>query len=128
MSIARLYSADVYVHDLGKAVDFYVGTLGFEQRAGEPVDEEGHRWVGVAPKGAETAIILSRGFGAWSLEKVGGWSRLIVDSDDMAGTVTALKAKGVAFESEPEEFPFGTYAQIQGPDGNIFGLLQAASE
>jgi hypothetical protein len=43
MGITRLYSADVYVHDLGRAIGFYVGKLGFEKRADEPVDEEGHR-------------------------------------------------------------------------------------
>ena len=38
----------------------------------------------------------------------------------------ALKAEGVAFEGEPEESPYGTYAQVRDPDGNVFGLLQEA--
>ncbi len=124
MGITKLYSADVYVHDLDRAVDFYVDKLGFEKRADEPVDEEGHRWVEVGPEGSETAIILAHGFGSWSPEKVGGWSRKIFSVDDMAVTVEALKVKGVAFESEPEEFPYGAYAQVRDPDGNVFGLLQ----
>jgi len=126
MSITRLYSADIYMHDLDRAVGFYVDELGFQKRADEPVDEEGHRWVEVAPEGAESVIILSHGFGSWSPEKVGGWSRKIFAVDDMAGTVEALKAKGVAFEGEPEESPYGTYAQVPDPDGNVFGLLQEA--
>ena len=128
MGITKLYSADVYVHDLDKAVDFYVDKLGFEKRADEPVDEEGHRWVEVAPKGSETVIVLSHGFGSWSPEKVGGWSRKIFAVDDMAGTVETLKVRGVEFESEPEESPYGIYAQVRDPDGNVFGLLQAAPE
>ena len=96
MGITRLYTADIYVHDLDKAVDFYVNKLGFEKRADEPVDEEGHRWVEVAPNGSETALVLSHGFGSWSPEKVGGWCRLIFRVEDMAGTVEALKAEGVA--------------------------------
>lgn len=79
-------------------------------------------------KGSETAIVLSHGFGSWSPEKVGGWCRLIFGVDDMAGTVAALKAEGVAFEGEPEGFPYGIYAQVRDPDGNVFGLLQAARE
>ena len=126
MSITRLYSADIYVNDLNRAVDFYVDKLGFEKRVDEPVDEEGHRWVEVAPKGSETALILSHGFGSWSPEKVGGWSRKIFAVDDMADTVEALEAEGVAFEDEPEEFPYGVYAQVRDPDGNVFGLLQEA--
>lgn len=124
MGITRLYSADMYVHDLDRAVDFYVDKLGFEKRADEPVDEKGHRWVEVAPEGSETAIILAHGFGSWSPEKVGGWSRKIFSVNDLAGTVEALKAKGVAFESEPEEAPYGAYAQVRDPDGNVLGLLQ----
>jgi predicted enzyme related to lactoylglutathione lyase len=46
--------------------------------------------------------------------------------EDMASTVEALKAEGVAFEGEPEESPYGTYAQVRDPDGNVFGLLQEA--
>jgi predicted enzyme related to lactoylglutathione lyase len=116
----------MYVHDLDRAVDFYVGKLGFEKRADEPVDEEGHRWVEVAPEGSETAIVLAHGFGSWSPEKIGGWSRKIFSVDDMAGTVETLKAKGVEFEQEPEESPYGAYAQVRDPDGNVFGLLQQA--
>ena len=77
-------------------------------------------------KGSETAIILAHGFGSWSPEKVGGWSRKVIAVEDMAGTVEALKAKGVRFEQEPEVSPWGTYAQIRDPDGNVFGLLEEA--
>lgn len=44
----------------------------------------------------------------------------------MVGTVEALKGKGVEFEGEPEESPYGTYAQVRDPDGNVFGLLEEA--
>ena len=128
MSIAKPYSADIYVHDLDKAIDFYVDKLGFEKRVDEPMDEEGHRWVAVAPEGSETAIILSHDFGYWNAEKVGGFCRLIFAVNDMTGTVEALKAKDVEFDSEPEEFPWGTYAQVRDPDGNVFGLLEQPHE
>src|SRR3712207_9080938 len=124
MGITRLYTADIYVHDLDKAVDFYVNKLGFEKRADEPVDEEGHRWVEVAPNGSETALILSHGFGSWSPEKVGGWCRLIFRVEDMAGPVEALKAEGVAVKGEPEAVPYGPLRQVPGPGRNVFGLLQ----
>ncbi|CAA9431444.1 MAG: hypothetical protein AVDCRST_MAG01-01-3020 [uncultured Rubrobacteraceae bacterium] len=128
MSIARLYSADIYVHDLDRAIDFYVDKVGFEKRVDEPVDEEGHRWVEVAPSGSKTALVLSHGFGSWSPEKVGGWCRLIFSVDDLRSTFGALRARGVTFESEPEESPYGVYAQVRDPDGNVFGLLQEARD
>lgn len=70
--------------------------------------------------------MLAHGFGSWGPEKVGGWSRKIFAVEDMAGTVEALKAKGVRFEGEPEEAPYGAYAQVGDPDGNVFGLLEEA--
>jgi hypothetical protein len=105
MGIIKLYSADMYVHDLGRAIDFYVGKLGFEKRADEPVDGEGHRWVEVAPEGSETAIILAHGFGSWGPDKVGGWSRKIFAVEDMAGTVEALRAKGWSSRASPRKLP-----------------------
>ena len=122
--ISKLYSADVFVSDLDKAIDFYVNKLGFEKRVDAPFDEEGHRWVEVVPRGSDTPLILAHGFGHWSPEKVGGFSRLIFSVDDMASTFGILKAKGVTFEGEPDEFPYGLYVQAQDPDGNTFGLLQ----
>lgn len=126
MNIDRIQFLTVPVSDQGKARDFYVGKLGFEKRADELVDEEGHRWVEVAPEGSETVIVLAHGFGSWGPEKVGGWSRKIFSVEDMEGTFEGLKAKGVAFEDEPEESPYGVYAQVRDPDGNVFGLLQEA--
>ena len=67
MSIVRLYSADMYVHDLDRAVDFYVGKLGFEKRADEPVDEEGHRWGRGRAQTLRRAAVdgLAGTIGAW---------------------------------------------------------------
>ena len=43
MGITKLYSADVFVSDLDRAIDFYVDTLGFEKRTDEPVASRRHR-------------------------------------------------------------------------------------
>lgn len=124
----KIYSADIYVQDLDRAIGFYVDGLGFEKRADIPMDDEGHRWVEVAPEGSDTVLILARGFGVWSPEKVGGWSRLILQVDDMERTARNLKNRGVDFKREPESLPWGNYAEIRDPDGNEFGLLQPASD
>lgn len=36
MSITKLYSEDISVSNLDRAIDFYVNTLGFEKRTDEP--------------------------------------------------------------------------------------------
>lgn len=125
MGITGIYSADVFVSDLDKAIDFYVDTLGFEKRTDDPMDDEGHRWVEVIAPGSETPLILASGFGHWSPERVGIYTGLILKVDEMAGTAETLKDKGVVFSSEPEPSPWGIFAEIQDPDGNTFVLFEA---
>jgi len=105
MSVTRLYSADIYVHDLDTAVDFYVSKLGFEKRVDEPVDEEGHRWVEVAPKGSETAVILSHAFGSWATEKVGGWSRRPSPWTTWLAPSRPSRRKGWSSRTSPKSSP-----------------------
>lgn len=124
MGITRIYSADVFVSDIDRAIDFYVGTLGFETRTDEPMDDKGNRWVEVVPPGTDTPLILAHGFGHWSPDKVGVYAGLILNVDDMAGTAETLKRKGVTFSSEPADSLWGIFAEIQDPDGNTFVLFE----
>ena len=126
MGITKVYSADIFVSDLDRAIDFYVGKLGFEKRVDEPMDDQGHRWVEVVPQGSSTALILTHGYGNWSPEKVGGNTGLMFNVEDIASTYKDLKAKGVTFLSEPNAQPYGTDVQAQDPDGNIFVLYDSA--
>jgi catechol 2,3-dioxygenase-like lactoylglutathione lyase family enzyme len=48
----------VPVVDQDRAVEFYVGKLGFEKRMDAPLPQLGGRWIVVAPAGATTAIAL----------------------------------------------------------------------
>lgn len=125
MGITGIYSADVFVSDIDSAIDFYVNTLGFDKRADDPMDDKGHRWVEVVPPGTETPLILSHGLGHWSPERVGVYTGVILKVGDMAGTAETLKGKGVVFTSEPEASPWGSFAEIQDPDGNTFVLFEA---
>lgn len=124
--ITKLYSADIFVSDLDRAIDFYVNKLGFEKRTDEPFDEQGHRWVEVVPPGSDAALILAHGFGHWSPERVGSYTGLIFSVEDMASTHEILKARGVTFRSEPARSPYGIFAEAQDPDGNTFILHDAA--
>lgn len=45
-------------------------------------------------------------------------------TDDMAGTVAELKAKGVQFLSEPAKFDTVTVSTFSDPEGNLVQLLQ----
>jgi catechol 2,3-dioxygenase-like lactoylglutathione lyase family enzyme len=57
VSIKQIGVVVVPVSDQDRAVDFYIGTLGFEKRADVPFGN-GYRWVEVAPAGAVTTIAI----------------------------------------------------------------------
>ncbi len=74
----------VYVSDQDKALDFYVNKLGFEVRADATMGDM--RWIQVAPRGAVTTIVLAHGYGGWSEEKVGQFTCVGLEADDLEAT------------------------------------------
>ncbi len=57
--ITGVRTVGVPVADQDRAIDFYVGTLGFEKRLDVDMGG-GRRWIEVAPTGAATSIALIR--------------------------------------------------------------------
>jgi lactoylglutathione lyase len=55
--IVDVRTVGVPVADQDRALEFYVGTLGFEKRLEAPMGS-GRRWIEVAPAGAATTIAL----------------------------------------------------------------------
>ncbi|MBA2448447.1 MAG: VOC family protein [Chloroflexi bacterium] len=107
-----------------KALDFYVNKLGFEKREDVPMDDQGNRWIEVAPPGGETRVVLVRGYGDWTPEKVGQFNSNTFETDDIQKTYEALKGRGVEFTQEPKQEFWGTYAMFLDQDGNSFVLTQ----
>jgi lactoylglutathione lyase len=56
--ITDIRTIAVPVADQDRAVEFYVGKLGFEKRMDAPLPQLCGRWIVVAPAGAATAIAL----------------------------------------------------------------------
>ena len=56
-AVTRIGTVIVPVADQDRALEFYVGTLGFEVRLDTPFGP-GMRWIEVAPPGAETTLAL----------------------------------------------------------------------
>jgi lactoylglutathione lyase len=59
--ITDVLTIGVPVSDQDRAVEFYLGTLGFEKRLDVPVQQFGGRWIEVAPQGATVTIALVPG-------------------------------------------------------------------
>ena len=126
MAFSHIHSTSIFVNDQDKAVDFYVNKLGFEKRQDEPMGYEEKpdvRWIEVVPPGAQTRIVLIKGFSDWSEDKVGNDSGLVLTSNDTYGTCEEIKARGVEFIEEPNEQPWGIQAQIKDQDGNTIVIV-----
>lgn len=111
------------VSDHDRALDFYVGKLGFETR--QDYRQKGHpRWLTVAPKGSEVEFALVKGEYRADPRATEGF-RWTLTTSDCRADVAALKGRGVAFDGKaPAEMPFGILATFVDPDGNRFNLLQ----
>lgn len=120
--IKRASTVGVYVSNQQEALDFYTNTLGFEKRMDEPMGG-GARWIEVAPEGAETRLVLFTPPGFE--DRIGTFSNVVLECDDIWATHEELTSKGVEFTEEPSEQPWGVWAQFEDPDGNEFGLIQA---
>jgi catechol 2,3-dioxygenase-like lactoylglutathione lyase family enzyme len=57
--ITQVRTIGIPVVDQDRALEFYVGRLGFEKRI-DSAYGQGERWVEVAPRGAQTTIALIR--------------------------------------------------------------------
>ncbi|HBY94278.1 MAG: VOC family protein [Ardenticatenaceae bacterium] len=121
--ITRVRSVTVYVSDQDKALDFYVNKLGFEKLSDSRFGPE-YRWIEVAPPGAETVVILAKGYGDWSEERVGQFAGIVFEADDIQATYETLRDRGVHFTEPPERQPWGMMQAIFGDqDGNTFVLV-----
>jgi len=129
--ITRVRSVGIYVSDQDRALEFYRDKLGFEVLQDTPMGDMGppghqeQRWIAVAPKGSDTLAILYTPPGMES--RIGGFSNILWDTDDIQATFEDLKAKGVEFTQEPAQQGWGWWAQFMDPDGNEFGLGQSGS-
>lgn len=137
MSTQRLATVNVWVHDQDEALAFYTEKLGMEVREDATLPEMGDfRWLTVGHPGQpDVACVLMKVMGppvfeADTAEKlselvakgvVGG---LFFETDDCRAKCAELKERGVEFQEEPTERPYGIDAAFRDPSGNSIRLVQ----
>lgn len=121
--ITHIKLVGVYVKDQEQALDFYANKLGFEVLANEPYGDDA-RWIEVAPKGAQTRLALSKP-PAGMEGRAPAFSQIIFTCENVRATYEELRGRGVTFTQEPDEQPWGVYAQFVDPEGNQFVLASA---
>ncbi|RDY65781.1 VOC family protein [Lysobacter soli] len=118
------------VADYDEAIDFYVRKLGFELREDTDMGD-GKRWVLVAPRGAQTAILLARAVDdeqrAAIGRQTGGRVGFFLHTDDFARDHASMLAHGVRFHEEPRREHYGTVAVFEDLYGNRWDLLEPAA-
>ncbi len=118
MQISHVGTVIVPVTDQDQALEFYVGTLGFEKRLDGSYGE-GQRWIEVAPPGAATTIALVPKDGSAGIE-------VSLATDDAEADHAELLARGAEADAElirmgdgvPPMFTF------RDPDGNGFRMVE----
>ena len=114
------------VHEVGAAVDFYVGALGFEvkQRFGAAIAilARGDLTLWVAGPAASAARPMPDG----RKPEPGGWNRFVIEVDDLVALVGSLRAKGIRFRNEIVEGPGGKQILCEDPSGNVVELFEPA--
>jgi len=114
-AITRIGTVIVPVSDQDRALEFYVGTLGFEVRIDGPFGDGG-RWLEVAPPGAATTLALVPGDAM----------EVSLATADADADHAALHAAGV--DADAEVMRMGDYVPpmftFRDPDGNRFRMVE----
>ena len=126
LNISKVGRVCVTVADADRAIDFYVGTLGFEKVVDLPMGPD-MRWVEVAIPGAETTIALAPP--PQGQEAGGGETGICLDTSDVDGAHAALKAAGANVDDEVSRYggPVPPMFWLRDPDGNSLIVVQPSS-
>jgi catechol 2,3-dioxygenase-like lactoylglutathione lyase family enzyme len=135
--LKQLTHVSVWVHDQDEALAFYTEKLGLELREDVTVPELGNfRWLSVGVPGQEGVSITLMEvpgppvFDAETKAQIeaivakGAALGLFFRTDDVNGTYEELKARGVEFQQEPTEQPYGVDAGFRDPSGNQMRMMQ----
>ncbi|MDA9008703.1 VOC family protein [Alphaproteobacteria bacterium] len=122
----NLSALSLVVPDYDDAIEFYVQILGFTLVEDTELSAD-KRWVIVSP-GGSTHLLLAKAQGERQTKAIGNQSGgrvfLILQTDDFYRDYQLYKERGVVFEEEPREEPYGTVAVFVDIFGNRWDLIE----
>ena len=126
LNLSQVGRVCVTVADTDRAIDFYVGTLGFEKVVDVPMGEA-MRWVEVGLAGTPTTIALApppQGQGAG-----GSQTGICLDTSDVDADHAALKDSGADVDEEVTRWgdPVPPMFWLRDPDGNSLIIVQPSA-
>ena len=114
------------VNDVQKSVKFYTELLDFE--IGEVMGgafawvQRGDLTLWLAGPESSAARPMPDG----AKPQPGGWNRVVIEVEEIAGIVTTLKTSGAKFRNEIVKGPGGQQILVEDPSGNVVELFQKA--
>ena len=116
--LTKVFYTSVLVSDQDKALDFYTNVLGLVQRV-ENQTPDGPRFLTVGVNGDDFQLVLWPGTPGQAQPALGRIpASITIETEDCRKTFEDLKARGVRFETDVLEFPWGYVAPFEDPDGN----------
>lgn len=123
-----LHAVTLVVPDYDAAIAFYTQVLSFT--LAQDIDlGDGKRWVLVSPPGSDTgSLLLAQADGPNQIAAVGnqtgGRVGFFLQTDDFKRDHAEMLSKGVHFEEDPRQEPYGWVAVWRDPFGNRWDLIQ----
>ena len=120
--IRKIKFVGMPVQDQDRALDFYVNKLGFTVHTDQPMGP-GQRWIEIRPPRGETMLALFTPQGHEN--RIGTFSSISMDCDDVSKTYEELSAKGVEFTAPPKAEPWGVMVIMKDSEGNQIVMSSA---
>jgi len=121
----RILFITIFVRDLERSIQFYVGQLGFNLLFDSRVGTGRFVVVG-PPDGSATLSLAEVTPGAKEYESIGRSPTIVFLSENVVAKYEQWRDRGVHF-SEPPHKPVwgGLYASLEDPDGNSLKLVES---
>ena len=121
------------VRDYDEAIEFFTKKLDFALVKDIYQPEQDKRWVVVRPRGSTgTSLVLGRpskpGQDAFIGNQTGGRVTFFLSTDNFWRDYHKMVARGVEFERDPKEEPYGTVAVFKDLYGNLWDLLEMKND
>ena len=125
--IEKVAYASVFVTDQDEALDYYTNVLGFDKGVENPTPD-GPRFLTVAVKDQDFQLVLWPGTPGEGQPVFGRVpAAYTIEVDDCREAYDTLKSRGVRFDTDVLEYPWGCVAAFQDPDGNRLQIRQGRS-
>ncbi|TAD98090.1 MAG: VOC family protein [Bacteroidetes bacterium] len=117
----------IVVEDYDLAIQFYTEKLGFVLLQDSKLSES-KRWVLVAPKGSECALLLAKASNEEQKSRVGnqtgGRVFLFLQTDNFYGDYQKMIENEINFIRPPKEEEYGIVAVFEDLYGNLWDLIE----